>query len=191
MFGMSCNFEELERKFAACANCLRIASRYVEAADFGTPLVFACRQCYSFSLSRLVKSGKYNAPIHARLPVDAPGHTLTTHPGTLDFAALVDAWHYALRKFVYEKQWTKKEVETYFTLLCLNKSTIDHFTNCCLNYRLVESMATTPEEYGADLLAATAANRFMHPSLYELPPTPEAWFIGTLDHLLRQLCICP
>jgi hypothetical protein len=92
MFGMSCNFEELERKFAACSNCLRIAVQYVEAADFSTPLVFACHQCYSFSLPRLVKYSKYKAPIHPRLPVDAPGHTLTTHPGTLHSKMKPGCW---------------------------------------------------------------------------------------------------
>jgi hypothetical protein len=44
------------------------------------------------------------------------------------FEMLKDAWHYALRRFVHDKKWTKDDVNAYFTLLCINKGTIDHFT---------------------------------------------------------------
>jgi hypothetical protein len=52
LFGMSCNFAQLERSFAACDKCVRVAARYVDHGDFTAPMTFACRQCYSFLLTR-------------------------------------------------------------------------------------------------------------------------------------------
>ncbi len=110
MFGMSCNFQQLELSFAACPKCVRVADRYLDAGQFDESMHFACRQCYGFSFTRLVKLGKYVMPIHESLSVDAPGYTLTDKPGTLSFEVLMDAWQYALRKLVYDNTWSIKEV---------------------------------------------------------------------------------
>jgi hypothetical protein len=52
-FGVSCDFENLERRFSACPKCVRVANRYILDGEFAFPMVFSCRLCYSFSLSRL------------------------------------------------------------------------------------------------------------------------------------------
>ncbi len=108
MFGMSCNFHQLELNFAACPKCVRVADRYLDAGQFDESMHFACRQCYGFSFTRLVNRGKYGMPIHESLSVDAPGYTLTDKPGTLSFEVLMDAWQYALRKLVYDNTWSIK-----------------------------------------------------------------------------------
>ncbi len=187
LFGMSCNFAQLERSFAACDKCLRVASRYVDAGDFTTPMNFACRQCYSFLLTRLEKYGKYKREIHRRLPVDAPGHHLAHHPGSLTFTLLLDAWHYGLRKFVHEQVWTDKDIYAYFTLLCINPATITNFTRCGGNYLLVQAMTERPHKYEADLVTETMADRDQHPHMYELPATPAAWSIGSMDQRVEAI----
>jgi hypothetical protein len=35
MFGVSCNFENLERRFSACPKCVQVANRYLLSKDFG------------------------------------------------------------------------------------------------------------------------------------------------------------
>jgi hypothetical protein len=187
MFGISCNFEQLERSFAACDKCLRVATRYLDTGNFVKPMSFACRQCYSFLLTRLEKLGKYKSEIHPKLPVEAPGHQLTMHPGLLTFSVLVDAWHYGLRKFVHEQQWTDKDIYAYFSLLCINPATITHFTTCGGNFLLVQAMAEHPNEYGADLLAEICADRAEHPQMYELPAVPAAWGIGTMNQRVEAI----
>jgi hypothetical protein len=82
----------------------------------------------------LFQLGKYLTPCHSKLTVDTPGFELSNHPGLLSFEILTEALNSALRRFfVHDKKLTKEEVKTYFTLLCINKSTIEYFTRCCCN----------------------------------------------------------
>jgi hypothetical protein len=75
-FGVSCDFENLERTFLACPKCVRVANRYLERGEYASPMAFACRICYSFSLPRLFQLGKYLTPCHSELTVDTPGFEL-------------------------------------------------------------------------------------------------------------------
>ena len=84
-FGVSCDFEHLERRFSACPKCVRVANRYLKEEEFGTPMEFSCRLCYSSSLSRLFEHGKYLTSCHTKLTVDTPGFELTSKPGFISF----------------------------------------------------------------------------------------------------------
>jgi hypothetical protein len=187
IFGVSCNFEKLERQFSACPKCVRVANKYLERKEFGVPILFSCRICYGFSLSRLLQHGRYLTPVHSKLAVDTPGFGLTTSPGLLSFEMLQDAWHYALRRFVHDNTWTKDEVVSYFTLLCINKETIDHFARCCCNYLLIEDLNKKPENYDKDVVAYVNQDRISHPKLYQLPLPPSAWSIGTINQRVETI----
>jgi hypothetical protein len=136
-FGVPCDFENLEQTFLACPKCVRVANRYLEKGEYASPMAFACWICYSFLLPRLFQLGKYLTPCRSKLTVDTPGFELSNHPGMLSFEIFTDAWNFALRRFVYDKKWTKEEVKTYLTLLCVKKLTIEYFTRCCCNYLLL------------------------------------------------------
>jgi hypothetical protein len=147
-------------------------------------MVFACRLCYSSSLSRLLKHGKYLTLCHLKLTVDTPGFELTNKPDLLSFEILADAWHFALRRFVHDKKGTEDEVKAYLTLLCINKSTVEYFTRCCCNYPLLQAINDMPANYDEDVIAYVKKDYFGHPELYQLPSPPLAWSIGTMDQLL-------
>ncbi len=186
-FGVSCDFENLERKFSACPKCVRVANRYLKRGEYSLPMAFACRNCYSFSLTRLFQLGKYLTPCHSELTVDTPGFELSNHPGLLSFEILTDAWTFALRRFVYDKTWTKEEVKTYLSLLCINKATIEHFTRCCCNYLLLQDLNNRPGDYDLDVVAYVKKDYFGHPQLYQLPSPPSAWSIGTMDQRVETI----
>jgi hypothetical protein len=186
-FGVSCDFENLERKFSACPKCVRVANRYLERGEYASPMAFACRIYYSFSLPRLFQLGKYLTPCHLELTVDTPGFELSNHLGLLSFEILTDAWNFALRRFVYDKKWTKEEVKTYLTLLCINKSTIEFFTRCCCNYLLLQDLNNRPGNYDLDVVAYVKKDYFGHPQLYQLPSPPSAWSIGTMNQRVETI----
>jgi hypothetical protein len=187
LFGMSCNFDNLERSFAACPKCVRVATRYLDVGDFSIPMHLACRLCYGFSLDQLGKHGKYITVGNLPLPIATPGFSLLGKPGKLSFELLIDAWHFALRQFVHEAQWTKEEVKSYLALLCINKGTVDNFVLCCGNYLLAADMAAMPEEYDTEMTAFVKADKLEHPSLYLLPAPPSAWSIGTIDQRVETI----
>jgi hypothetical protein len=117
-FGVSCDFEILQRRFSACPKCVGVANRYLKEGRFGSPMVFSCRLCYSFLLPCLFEHGKYLTHCHSKLSVHTPGFDLTSNPGgLLSFKILLDSWHLALRRFVHDKKWTNEEVKAYLTLL--------------------------------------------------------------------------
>ena len=109
LFGVSCHFDQLERKFAACPKCVRTARRYFLAGNFATPVVYACRQCYSFSLQQLLDHGKYVSGVHPPLATVTPGYKLAVKPCVLSFEILLDGWNYVIQKLVYDKTWQKKD----------------------------------------------------------------------------------
>ncbi len=187
LFGVSCMFENLERSFSACPKCLRAANRYLELKDFGSQLVLSCRLCYGFSLSRLLQHGRYTAPCHSKLSVDTPGYSLTDKPGSLTFEILVDAWQYALRRFVHDTTWSKEDVRAYFTLLCINKGTIDDFICRCSNYVLLQHINKFPQEYDDDVMDFVSKDCVCHPQLYALPDPPSSWRIGTIHQKVETI----
>jgi hypothetical protein len=67
-FGVSSDFENLERKFLACPKCVRVANRYLKRGEYASPMAFACWNCYSFSLTCLFQLGKYLTPCHLNYP---------------------------------------------------------------------------------------------------------------------------
>jgi hypothetical protein len=71
------------------------------------------------------------------LSVETPGSTLTDKPGPISFELLIDAWHFAVQRFVCKKDWLKDQVQAYLSMLCINKATIADFTLRCGNYLLV------------------------------------------------------
>jgi hypothetical protein len=187
IFGVSCNFKHLERPFPACPKCLRVATRYLEAKNFKDPMEFACRLCYGFSLSRLVTHGRYITSCHPKLSVATPGSTLTDKPGPISFELLIDAWHFAVQRFVCKKDWSKDQVQAYLSMLCINKATIADFTLRCGNYLLVQNLDARPEEYHVTMLAYVNNDRACHPHLYSLPAPPSAWNIGTLGQRVETI----
>ena len=187
LFGISCNFDNLERQFSACPKCLRAATRYLEHGHFETSMIYSCRICYGFSLSRLLLRGKYSTPSHSKLSVDTPGYGLTDKPGILSFELLIDAWQYAIRKFVHDKHWNKEQVKAYFSLLCINKASIDNFTLSCTNYLLCENIAESPDDYDEDMVAYVEEDRIFNPILYQVPPPPAAWGIGTISQRVETI----
>jgi hypothetical protein len=121
------------------------------------------------------------------LTVDTPGFELSNHPGWLSFEILMDAWNFALRRFVYDKKWTKEEVKTYLTLLCINKSTIEYFTRCCCNYLLLQDLNKMSGNYDSDVVTYVKKDYFGHPQLYQLPSNPSAWSFGTMDQRVETI----
>jgi hypothetical protein len=107
--------------------CLRVANGYLKKKEFGFPMVLLVKTALFFLLSRLLHHGRYLTPIHTKFSLETPGFGLAGSNGLISLAMLKDAWQYALRQFVHDKQWTKDEVTAYFTLLCTNKGTINHF----------------------------------------------------------------
>jgi hypothetical protein len=119
--------------------------------------------------------------------VDTPGYSLTDKPGSLTFEMLVDAWQYALRRFVHDISWSKEDMKAYFTLLCINKGTIDDFIRCCSNYLLLQHIDEFPQEYDQDVMAFVYKDCFCHPQLYALPEPPSSWRIGTIHQKVERI----
>jgi hypothetical protein len=186
-FGVSCDFKSLEQKFSACPKCVRVANQYLEKGKYASPMAFACWICYSFSLPRLLQLCKYLTPWHSKLTANTPGFKLSNHPGWLSFEILMDAWYFALRRFVYDKKWTKEEVKTYLTLLCINKSTMEYCTRCCCNYLLLQDLNNMSGNYDSDVVAHVKKDYFGHPQVYQLPPPPSVWSIGSMDQTVETI----
>jgi hypothetical protein len=180
-------FENLERSFFAGPKCFRATNRYLKSKEFGSQLVFSCRLCYGFSLSCLLQHGRYTAPCHSKLSVDTPGYSLTDKPGSLTFEILVDTWQYALRRFVHDTTWSKEDVRAYFTLLCINKGTIDDFICCCSNYLLLQHINKFPQEYNDNVMDFVSKDCVCHPQLYALPDPPSSWRIGTIHQKVKTI----
>jgi hypothetical protein len=105
MFGVSCNFRNLEHTFLACPKCVQVANRYLQSKEFGSPMSFLSSLLHIL-LPCLFEHGSYLTSTYITLSVDTPGFDLTSTPGLLLFEILTDAWHYALRRFVHDKKWT-------------------------------------------------------------------------------------
>ena len=193
MFGLSCNFEQLQRTFSACAKCLRAATRYLNAGTFTHPVIYSCRQCYAFSLSQLLKEGEYKSVLHADelhdapLPHSTPGLRLAMKPGMLNFEILPAGWNHAIRKFVYDKTWSKNRIKAYFNLLCLNEATVANFLLRCGNYLLLESISNNPDNFPANVVIDIVVQHSAHPELFDLPAPPCAWSIGSINHRVETI----
>jgi hypothetical protein len=149
IFGLSCKFDSLGRPFPACPECLRVANRYLQANFFEEPMILSCRRCYGFSISQfLVNHGRYITPCHSKLSGETPDFTMIDKPGPLSFEILIDAaWHFAVQRLVFEKNWKKDQIYSYLSLFCINKATITQFTLCCCNFLLVQKLKATPDEF--------------------------------------------
>jgi hypothetical protein len=88
---------------------------------------------------------------------------------------------------VYDKKWTKEEVKTYLSLLCINKATIEYFTRCCCNYCLLQDLNNRPGDYDSNVVAYVNKDYFEHPQLYQLPLPRSAWSIGTMDQRVETI----
>jgi hypothetical protein len=187
LFALSCHFENLQRCFASCTRCRQHTNQYVLTGDFTVPLALDCNECYSFSVTRLVEQGQYRPDVQTVLPPNVPGAQLALGPGQLTFSLLKDAWQYAMQCFVYNQTWSKKDVESYFNLLCINKAATDHFLVCCGNFLLAQHMDVDPEQYGEDILYDVGEERVRNPEMYALPTHPAAWNIGTLAEQVETL----
>jgi hypothetical protein len=115
------------------------------------------------------------------LSVNTPGFSLAWAPGLLTFQLLVDAWHFAVRCFVHNKNWSKEDVKAYFTMLCINTATTDHFVCLCCNYLLVESLKESPNKYDNDMIVYVTKDRTSHPHIYQILTAPASWKIGTIN----------
>ena len=187
LFGVSCDFEKLKLNFAACAQCVSSATGYLIAGNFSSPLPHTCKQCYGFSLTNLVTNGVY-CPIEPNTySVETPGYQLSTKPGFICFGLLIDAWNHGIRMFVTEKLWGKKEIEAYFTMLCINMATIDQFLLCCRNYMLVEAITYTPQNYDHEMKDHIATDSALYPDIYKLPSHPTGWHIGTINQRVETI----
>ncbi len=138
-------------------------------------------------MSHLLQLGEYKIPTYSKLSKDAPGYQLTNKPGALLFELLADAWHYTIRRFVDDKQWTKDEVRDYFTLLCINKTTIDHFILCCCNHLLLQHIAEGPDKFDESMIAYVEKDKRRYPKLYQLPTPPAAWSIGFINQRVETI----
>jgi hypothetical protein len=88
---------------------------------------------------------------------------------------------------VEARTWSKKDVEQYFNLLCINTATIEHFIRCCGNFMLAEHMDAEPEQYDGEVLSDVANDRRRHPDQYMLPTIPAAWHIGSVDQRVETI----
>ena len=187
MFGVSCNFENLALPFSACPKCLATVTRYLNSGNFALQPQLECRLCYGFSMDRLMQLGKYKIDHYSKLSGDAPGYQLATNPGTLTFDLLLDAWSYAIRRFLFDKQWSKEEVLDYFTMLCINKTTIARFTLCCCNVLLLNSLKESPNNFDAQMVAYVEKDQMRFPLLYQIPAPPAAWSICTINQRVETI----
>ena len=101
IFGLSCQFDQLEGNFAACPKCVCAVQRYMIVGTYLKPVVFACRQCYSFLLTRLLLYGKYKTLLVEHLPRTVPGFIYSVKPSILSFEVLLAGWDHAIQKFVF------------------------------------------------------------------------------------------
>ncbi len=187
LFGVSCNFANLEKNFSACPTCLRLATAYLEAGCFNSPMQLSCTSCYSFTLANLLHKGRYKNLPSCELSTHTPGYGLCLSPGVLTFELLVDAWQYTMECFVEDKNWSKEDVKAYFTTLCINAATTDHFIRLCCNYLLAEKIESSPEEFEEDMIAYVTKDQLIHQHLYRLPTPPAAWRIGTMHQRVETI----
>ena len=142
-----------------------------------SPLLFL------FAEHSLIEGQMTHTPVLPWLPDNAPGQNLTLHPGKLSLGMLLEGCAYATTKLVVERTWTHTEVDAYFNLLCINKSTTAHFTMCCRNHLLSFDMNANPQScidrQSSVLFVQTDMQQ--SPAMYEVPLPPAAWNIGTLD----------
>jgi hypothetical protein len=189
MFGISCNFANLQHTFSACPTCLKRATAYLDSAKFALPLQLSCSTYYGFSLSQLIRKSSYATTNNLQLSVNTPGFCLIRTPGMLTFQLLADAWHFTVQCFVHDKNWLKEDVKAYFTRLCINTATTDHFIRLCCNYLLVKSLDKSPEKYDDEMIVYVTKDRTSHPHLYQIPTSPASWKMVGLTRGSKPLCI--
>ena len=86
LFGVSCNFGNLERRFSACPECVQQSKSYLKRGLFDIVMEQStCRLCYGFSLSRLLEHGKCVDACNVQPSVNMPGGNLVDKPGKLSF----------------------------------------------------------------------------------------------------------
>ena len=116
LFGMSCDFLNLELPFQACSSCQKFLKNYLDAKDWSQPpSVGPCPHCLSWSLQRLSQTSYitcFEDPIH--LHADAPGASLFHGPGMLPSSKLIAAWNYSIDMFAIKTCWLESDVKKYF-----------------------------------------------------------------------------
>ena len=99
----------------------------------------------------------------------------------LDFDLLLDGWTHAIRKVIHDKTWSKKQIQAYFNLLCINEATVENFLLCCGNFLLSAGITHSPQNYDANVLTVVEEQRLEHPELFDIPSLPVAWRIGSMN----------
>ena len=178
IFGISCFFDQLELPFHACKNCHQHFLSYMKKGDWTiSPHNFTCDKCYGFSIDKLLKLGKYKTPV-VIIPnsQNAPGIWLSLKPGELTSEMLVEAWTYAISRYVHHGDWTVGNIRDYFRILCMNEKTVTNFVTKCRNYMNYVHYTQDPTDCDTEFVEELYNNE-MNTKNYSLPEPPPMWLL--------------
>ena len=187
-FGVSCDTSLLTQSLEACDSCVQRLTTYVLNGNFDTSYDHACSVCLHWTLPS--KAGRfhqyrYNVPVSTYFPPDAcVGAELNTHAGLVTSTMLINAWDEAYEKWVVTNAWTVKQVEAYFRVLTINRSTIAAFVEQGRRCQLAAAFHRN-ELLVVDVQHRKALEQRMqsHPDEYTRPKHPPMWSLLELDQM--------
>ena len=157
MFGLNCHFDQLEKPFEPCTDCLSKIDSYIETANWTNRcLPVGCQKCLANSVPRLLQEGKYRQPLFH--PPDVPDHPsseipgihLNTGPGHLTNSLLKEGWHYAIERFD-EGHWDCGTTRDYCKMiLCYNAKTINKLIEAVRECNFYQEYTEDPSELKPD-----------------------------------------
>ncbi len=183
LFGMSCDFLDLQLPFQACKQCDNHLDKYVAAKDWTTsPMTGSCQHCLGWSLERLTTSSyKSSVEYPPYLEADTPGASLFDGPGYLPSRLLIVGWNHCINMFAVQNCWLEADVKKYLQQLCINDATIASFIQKCRRHVYLQEVKCNAGEYTHEQIASTIKDSLESPKSYDLPLPPAMWLLADTD----------
>lgn len=189
VFGFSCCFEKLRKRFDTCNKCFRGLLLYIKKQDWTKPFQRHCMQCHYWSLDDIHEKGEYIEPMinHPNIARNTPFETIITKPQRLTFEAMIEMWEYTINNMNLTSQITDGDWSALMELATWNDKTIKNLKLKCGNYYTWKSIQEHPEKYTIKEQNDIKKLAKEFPHLYKLPQVPSVWKLGRIDQHIEAL----
>ena len=181
IFGVSCDFKQLDRPFNGCSACKHKLIQYLFEEDWSLcPMHGRCQNCLSWSLHHLSNASykeSYELPGDC-VENDMHGEALFHGPGQLTSSLLLAGWNHCIQMYCHQREWMDTHVKKYLKQLCVNDATANGFVEQARRYVLLDEVFNNPIEYDQHEIDATKIHAEQCPEMYELPEPPAMWQLG-------------
>jgi hypothetical protein len=183
-YGLSCDFQKLDRPFPACEECEQSVCEYLNRHCWKGKHQRTCPHCYGWSFDILEHEGVYTSPAtNLDLEPSDPGYLLNQGPGRFTFKDCLEAWDFAFEKFAVAAQWSETSVKAYLGMYCLKHDLVARFVEHSRLYMEWEEMSTrTAADGDRTPTPGTGAN---HTNGCKKPEPPAMWHLTTICQIIE------